>query len=120
MKPSKRDPDASGSEAQHLDMYEGEDANLRGDALIHSRPAVERPEGGEEVLAVDEMMNNFNIDMSEEDREGDEMSGDDHSSGLQGGEQELNHQDNVDNGLPGERNEDDEREFDRRSRRRAS
>ena len=47
-----------------------------------------------EPLGVDELMqrNPFEIDMAEESREGSEMSGDEHSRGLQGG----------DTGLPGE------------------
>ena len=74
----------AGSVEQQLDMCET--GTLRGDESIRSNR--EHP--------------NFNIDMSEEDREGDEMSGDDHSSGLQGGESELKNQPHIQTGLPGD------------------
>ena len=45
------------------------------------------------------LLGRMRVDMSEVDREGDEMSGDDHSSGLQGGEW---NEPLVDDGLPGE------------------
>lgn len=47
-------------------------------------------------------------DMAETNREGDEASGDDHSSGLQGGEPELESQPHVDSGTPGERADKEE------------
>jgi hypothetical protein len=56
----------SGSLEQKLDMCEG--GSMRGDELLRER--TDHP--------------NFNVDMSEDSREGDEMSGDEHSSGHQG------------------------------------
>jgi len=63
---------------------------------------------GEEVLRANREHPNFNVDMSEEDREGDEMSGDDHSSGLQGGEPELRGQKHISSGMPGDQTEHEE------------
>lgn len=53
---------------------------------------------------------NFQVDLSEEDREGDEMSGDEHSGGLQGGEPDIEHQRHIETGLPGDRTEHEEME----------
>ena len=48
----------------------------------------------------------YEEDMAEEGREGDEMTGDDHSAGLQGEETEIKGQRHIHTGLPGELNED--------------
>jgi hypothetical protein len=58
-------------------------------------------------LDPDKMVHNYNVDMSEEGREGDEESGDEHSAGLQGSDQqELQYDDrevdHADSGVPGE------------------
>lgn len=82
---------APGSIEQQLDMCET--GNLR----------------GEETLRQHKDHGNFAMDMSEEDREGDEMSGDDHSSGLQGEEEELKHQPHLDSGIPGDESEDEDK-----------
>jgi hypothetical protein len=59
---------------------------------------------GEEVLREHRDHPSFAVDLSEEDREGDEMSGDEHSGGLQGGEPELSSpgQLHISTGLPGD------------------
>ena len=82
---------APGSIEHQLDMCET--GSLRGDETI--RRHKDHP--------------NLAMDMAEVDREGDEMSGDDHSSGLQGEASELrgpNH--HLQSGVPGDKNEDDE------------
>lgn len=89
-----------GSEEQHLDMCE---------------------DFGEQTLAArdntyDDMLLNYNMDMAEENREGDDLSGDEHSSGLQGGEVESHHR--TDTGIPGDLEIDQEYEVDRRKKRR--
>lgn len=94
-----------GSIEQQLDMVE--EGSLRGDELLH-RHGVEPPgedlarEG--ELLGVDQLMsrNAFELDMAEESREGSELSGDEHSRGLQGGDSELQSQPHLSSGLPGE------------------
>jgi len=45
----------------------------------------------------------FDMSMAERDREGDDMSGDEHSSGLQGGDPEVEASSSVhENGMPGD------------------
>lgn len=58
---------------QQLDMMES--GPMRGDEISHSH-GVNNP---------DRLSADYNFDMAEENREGSEMSGDEHSSGLQGG-----------------------------------
>jgi hypothetical protein len=53
------------------------------------------------------LLDRMSVDMSEVDREGDEMSGDEHSSGMQGGESEERNHAHIQSGLPGEETEDD-------------
>jgi hypothetical protein len=92
-----------GSIEQQTDMCE--EGDLRGDQITHeyhSKPKLIIDEG-----------DNFNEDMSTEDREGDDLSGDDHSSGLQGGEEEVRHQPHIETGMPGDREEKQDEEFDR-------
>jgi hypothetical protein len=105
-----------GTEAQHLDMLE--DADPRGDDDLYSPEDSLLDDSDEPVLGADEMMANYNVDMSETQREGDEMSGDEHSSGLQGGEPEIEHQLAIDSGMPGHRSEHEEEEIDLREKRR--
>ena len=91
------EPCSPGSIEQQLDMCE--EGELKGDELLylHGKPTLAPTEGPREL---DELINtNWESDLSEENREGDEMSGDEHSSGLQG----------TDVGLPGERTRLDER-----------
>lgn len=83
---------------QHLDMCET--GALRGDEILHNHGS-DAPTNAD-MISVDEMMRNFHFDMAERDREGDEMSGDDHSSGLQGEVQPHIHELNHEAGVPGE------------------
>lgn len=121
---AKADPRFTpGSEEQHLDMLEGGDARLRGDEVLHNPPEAsleDEDDTDETVRPVDELMNTFSVDMSEDGREGDEMSGDDHSSGMQGGESELLNQENIESGMPGQGNDDEDRQISKRQKRRAA
>lgn len=74
----------AGSIEQQLDMCE--DGPLRGD----------------EVLRENRDHPNFHVDLSDGAREGDEMSGDDHSSGMQGEDSEHPVQEHIPSGLPGD------------------
>jgi hypothetical protein len=90
-----------GSIEQQLDMCE--EGELRGDEIEHRTEGLatpDEPRSDDPMEVVDEM-NTYEMNFSERDREGDEMSGDDHSSGLQGGEAELEHQRHIDSGIPG-------------------
>ncbi|OFZ55638.1 MAG: hypothetical protein A2428_14895 [Bdellovibrionales bacterium RIFOXYC1_FULL_54_43] len=87
-----------GSIEQQLDM--SETGELRGDEILHSHGNL--PSEDPDLEDPNEMLTNFHFDMAEEGREGDEMSGDDHSSGLQGGEREMENQDHIASGLPGD------------------
>ena len=61
-----------------------EEGDLRGDE-IQFHHGVLRDESDEEQESLDLIMSdNYSADMSEENREGDELSGDEHSFGLQG------------------------------------
>ncbi len=102
---SPGDPEAEycspGSIEQQLDMCE--EGHLKGDEVEHRVDQLETPDEphtGDPMEVVDEL-DSFEMNFSERDREGDEMSGDDHSSGLQGGEFELEHQRHIDTGIPG-------------------
>jgi hypothetical protein len=86
---SYKSPCEPGSEEQQLDMCES--GPLRGDNLLRDK--------GENLR--------FAIDVSEENREGDEMSGDDHSGGWQGDDEEWLGQLQED-GMPGDENRVDE------------
>lgn len=89
IEPDLPEPGEAGSIEQQLDMMES--GNLRGElASRHGKM-------------------NFNVDMSEYNREGSEMSGDEHSSGMQGGESELSTvgQRHIHTGLPGDDNRTD-------------
>jgi hypothetical protein len=90
-----------GSIEQLLDMCE--EGELRGEETerhIDRRATPNEPLSGDPLEVVDEM-ESFQMNFSERDREGDEMSGDDHSSGLQGGDAELEDQRHIDSGIPG-------------------
>lgn len=109
MDPGEAEPErcSPGSIEQQLDMCE--EGDLRGDEILqlHGMDVVDTPDITEEghdstdLLQIDETSSRFQI-LSERDRENDEMSGDEHSSGLQGGEFEITHQLNVSTGVPGE------------------
>ena len=71
-----------GSIEQELDMCET--GSLRGDEILHSHGKLPPRYTGDPVELDQLIDQNWGMDMSEEDREGDEMSGDDHSSGLSG------------------------------------
>lgn len=92
-----------GSIEQQLDMCES--GSLRGDTILHRHGRPE-PEHSGDPRELDEMINNsdptWQMDLSEENREGDEMSGDEHSGGLEGGESELGGQPHIHTGLPGD------------------
>jgi hypothetical protein len=94
-----------GSIEQQLDMCES--GSLRGDDILHSHGLPDSDYNGDPI-ELDEfqtggMENNWQMDLSEEDREGDEMSGDEHSSGIEGGEPEIERQLHIQTGLPGDR-----------------
>jgi hypothetical protein len=80
----------AGSIEQQLDMCET--GRLRGDEITHSHGHPHTEDDYKEATAVDREMDNYNVTMSERNREGSEMSGDDHAMGFQG----------DDAGLPGE------------------
>jgi hypothetical protein len=106
-----------GSIEQQLDMCERGD--LRGDEILHHHGR-DRPKQDPDLRAELDLEENFRVDMAETQREGDEMSGDEHSSGLQGGEPELERQPHLSQGLPGEETLREETEGLNRRRRRAS
>jgi hypothetical protein len=108
LSPGDREPffGSPGSIEQKLDMCEGE-GSMRGDEILHNH-GLDANENESEygVQGVDELIeanSNFQCDLSEESREGDEMSGDEHSSGWQGGEPELLGQPHIATGMPGDR-----------------
>lgn len=96
---------ASGSIEQQLDMCE--QGALRGDEILHDHGVQSkraRRRIPDSSLGVDKMMNRYyEMDLAEESREGDEMSGDDHSSGLQGEDFELMGHSHLESGMPGDR-----------------
>lgn len=113
-------PCEPGSIEQQLDMCET--GPMRGDDVLH-RHGYERElpkEARERMVPTDEIMNTFRADMSEENREGMEMSGDEHSAGMQGGDSEFEHQAHIDTDMPGEQTQDDEDEQIDLDRRRAA
>ena len=104
-------PGAAGSIEQQLDMVE--EGDLKGDEIDHSLhfSAHQRLDQADcDPIPLDELLDNEQMDLSLEDREGDEMTGDDHSSGLQGGEEELKHHPNISTGMPGDRTDHEEME----------
>jgi hypothetical protein len=92
-----------GSIEQEVDMCEK--GGLRGDVILYSHGREAIPYTGNPI-AVDRLIDRtYDMDCSEVDREGDEMSGDEHSSGLQGGDAEIEHQKHLTTGLPGDETE---------------
>lgn len=90
-----------GSIEQKLDMCE--EGSLRGDDILHSHGQEPAKYTGDPA-ELDTLLNeNWEMDLAEEDREGDEMSGDEHSSGMDGGETEIEGQPHISTGLPGDR-----------------
>jgi hypothetical protein len=96
-------PNAPGSIEQQLDMCEA--GPLKGDEISHERS---RARGLADGAILDT------------DRETVEMTGDDHSLGLQGGEEELKHQPHIHSGVPGTEEEEHDQETDDIERHRAS
>ncbi len=79
---------APGSIEQQLDMCEQGD--LKGDEIqFHHGMDFSDQEGDLNELTDLFELENFNVDMAEEGREGSELSGDEHSMGLQGDRDEL-------------------------------
>lgn len=108
--PEPADQNEPGSIEQQLDMVES-GPGPRGDTLIRQHGKTfddKRDPNYVKELDGDEMLTNFHIDMGESNREGDEMSGDEHSNGLQGEDSEFRDQPTFDDGLPGEETEKEE------------
>ncbi len=86
--PGEGEPEycSPGSIEQELDMCDS--GTLRGDEILyHHGKARNEIEPNEDPVPLDQILEeNFHLDLAEEDREGDEMSGDEHSGGLQGDE----------------------------------
>ena len=102
-RPGDREPEvcSPGSIEQQLDMCE--EGSLRGDEVSRRTahlPTPNEPASEDPADVLDEF-NSFQVTMSERDREGDELTGDEHSSGLQGEESELSNQPSIDSGIPG-------------------
>jgi hypothetical protein len=96
-----------GSIEQHLDMCEK--GPHRGDSILHHHGMRDKDKPNT-TLNDRHMEENFHFDMSEPNREGDEESGDEHSSGLQADDQQEFQYDtespeHADSGLPGEMTE---------------
>jgi hypothetical protein len=113
--PYKKDPGdtsgsycAPGSIEQELDMCER--GNLKGDEVSHPTSSRIHEPVDSDPQPLTEILYEYNMDMSEDNREGDEMSGDDHSLGLQGGDSELRNQPTFETGLPGDATEHEEME----------
>lgn len=62
--------------------------NIHGIDVVYTPDITEEGHDSTELLQIDEKTSRFQI-LSERDRENDEMSGDEHSHGLQGGELEF-------------------------------
>jgi hypothetical protein len=109
--PEPADQNQPGSIEQQLDMVEGL-PGPRGEGLIreHGRTFDDKRDPNfVKELDGDEMLQNFHVNMGESNREGDEMSGDEHSSGLQGGDSEFEKQPTFDDEMPGEETEKEEK-----------
>lgn len=110
----------AGSDEQRLDVCNS--GPYRGDDIIHSHGFVnENPDYA--IEDEDLMMLNYHMDLAEDGREGSDLSGDEHSSGLQGGDNELSEIDGegiffYDEGLPGdeEKNQDEIVDFEEKRR----
>jgi hypothetical protein len=97
---------APGSIEQQLDMCE--EGSLRGDEILFEHGLAEQEYTGDPQDLDKLLFDNFNVDLSEVDREGDEMSGDEHTSGLEGGEPEIEGQLHISTSLPGDRTKHEE------------
>ena len=86
-----------------------EEGTLRGDDILHEHGQKEPAYTGD-TPELDNHDKNWHVDLSEEDREGDEMSGDDHSSGLEGDEAELEGQSHISTDFPGDRTKHEDQE----------
>jgi hypothetical protein len=75
-----------GSIEQQLDMCET--GSLRGDDILYSHGRTSPANKGDPVELNEIIDENWEMDLAEEDREGAELSGDEHSSGNQGSESE--------------------------------
>jgi len=98
-----------GSIEQQLDMCES--GSLRGEDVLRNTARTSSPNEpySEEPMDLQSQLNTFDMSMAERDREGDDLSGDEHSSGLQGEEQELGGHMSRSKGIPGGlKNEEDE------------
>jgi hypothetical protein len=107
--PEPADQNEPGSIEQQLDMVEG--GGPKGDTLIRDHGKTfddKRDPNYVKELDGDEMLKNYHVNMGESNREGDEMSGDEHSLGLQGGDSEFANQPTFDDELPGEETEREE------------
>lgn len=93
------EPGEPGSIEQQLDMVET--GTLKGDMVLGHRDEIHDIDD-DEMSDEQEMDLNYRFDMSETAREGDEESGDEHSSGLQGGEPDIQHQEHIETGEPGD------------------
>src|SRR4051812_34893136 len=104
--PGENEPEycSPGSIEQGLDMCET--GTLRGDEILHHHGILQtNMEPDQDPVELDTLLEeNYRVDLAEEDREGADMSGDEHSSGLQGGESELAGQLHIDTGIPGNLN----------------
>lgn len=99
------EPCEPGSIEQQLDMCET--GPLKGDMVLGRRVEIAK-DPDQAIEDENEMMLNYRVDMAETGREGDDSSGDEHSSGLQGGEPELETQSHIDSGTPGDRTDKEE------------
>lgn len=105
--PEPADQNEPGSIEQQLDMVEN-GSGPKGDSLIRDHGKTfddKRDPNFVKELDGDEMLQNYHVDMGESNREGDEMSGDEHSLGLQGGDSEFVDQPTFYDDLPGEETE---------------
>lgn len=108
--PEPADQNEPGSIEQQLDMVEN-GPGPKGDTLLRDHGKTfddKRDPNFVKELDADEMLQNFHINMGESNREGDEMSGDEHSAGLQGEDSEFTDQPTFDDELPGEETEKEE------------
>lgn len=88
--PTAPGDERSGTIEQHLDMYES--GPLRGDEILHHHGLPDR-HSERRPLDKSDLEENFHVDMAEDEREGDEESGDEHSSGMQGTDPPEPHED---------------------------
>ncbi|MEO5970317.1 MAG: hypothetical protein ABIQ95_10360 [Bdellovibrionia bacterium] len=92
--PERKDPGdeepewcSPGSIEQKLDMCET--GSLRGDDILYAHGRKPTDSTGDPVELTEIIDENWEMDLAEEDREGAEMSGDEHSSGNQGDQSET-------------------------------